>query len=94
MVLLCTLGLIDDVDIKSINLSKDPKAMAVITQHPVLFGGTVKQNMDPFTQYTDGDLWKALEGMQLKTLMENLPGKLEFKLKESQRETSALVRGS
>ena len=57
--------------------------MAVITQDPVLFGGTLKRNMDPFTQYTDEDLWTALEGVQLKTLVENLPGQLEFKLKES-----------
>ena len=57
--------------------------MAVITQDPVLFGGTLKRNLDPFSQYTDEDLWTGLREVQLKTLVENLPGKLEFKLKES-----------
>ena len=56
--------------------------MAVITQDPVLFGGTLKRNLDPFSQYTDEDLSTALREVQLKTLVENLPGKLEFKLKE------------
>ena len=56
--------------------------MAVITQDPVLFGGTLKRNLDPFSQYTDKDLWTALEEVQLKTLVLQLPGQLEFMLKE------------
>ena len=27
----------------------------------MLFSGTVKYNLDPFQQYNDHDLWKALE---------------------------------
>ena len=53
------------------------------TQDPVLFGGTLKRNIDPFSQYTDQELWAALEEVQLKTLVKDLPGQLEFKLKES-----------
>ena len=57
--------------------------MTVITQDPVLFGGTLKRNMDPFSQYTDQDLWRALEEVQLKAFVKDLPGQLEFKIKES-----------
>ena len=57
--------------------------MAVITQDPVLFGGTLKRNLDPFSQYTDQELWTALGEVQLKTLVEGLPGQLQFKLRES-----------
>ena len=57
--------------------------MAVITQDTVLFGGTLKRNMDPFSQYTDQELWTALGEVQLKTLVEGLPGQLQFKLRES-----------
>jgi len=74
--------LIDGVDINSINLQEARKSMAVITQDPVLFGGTLKRNMDPFSQYTDQELWTALGEVQLKTLVEGLPGKLQFKLRE------------
>ena len=56
--------------------------MAFITRDLVPFGGTLKQIMDPFTQYADEDLWTDLQGVQLNTLVENLPGQLEFKLKE------------
>ena len=57
--------------------------MSVITQDPILFEGTLKRNIDPFSEYSDKDLWTALEEVQLKTLVEDLPGQLEFKLKES-----------
>ena len=74
--------LIDGVDIGSINLQEARKCMAVITQDPVLFGRTLKRNIDPFTEYSDQDLWTALEEVQLKKLVAELPGQLEFKLKE------------
>ena len=57
--------------------------MAVITQDPVLFGGSLKKNMDPFSQYTDQQLWTALEEVQLKTVVQDLPGQLNFRLRES-----------
>ncbi|XP_068754000.1 ATP-binding cassette sub-family C member 4-like [Montipora capricornis] len=74
---------IDGVDIGSINLQEARRSMAVITQDPVLFGGTLKRNIDPLSEYSDQDLWTALEEVHLKTLVEDLPGQLEFKLKES-----------
>ena len=57
--------------------------MAVITQDPVLFGGSLKKNMDPFSLYTDQQLWTALEEVQLKTVVKDLPGQLNFRLRES-----------
>ena len=57
--------------------------MAVITQDPVLFGGSLKKNMDPFSRYTDQQLWTALEEVQLKTVVQDLPGQLNFRLRES-----------
>ena len=71
------------MDIGSINLQEARRSMAVITQDPVLFGGTLKRNIDPFSKYSDQDVWTALEEVQLKMLVQDLPGQLEFKLKES-----------
>ena len=74
---------VDGVNIASIDLQEARRSMAVITQDPVLFGGTLRKNMDPFSQHTDHDLWIALEEVQLKSFVKDLPAQLDFKLKES-----------
>ena len=57
--------------------------MAVITQDPVLFSGSLRRNLDPFSLYKDHDLWSALEEVQLNTLIQKLLEQLEYKLRES-----------
>ena len=75
--------LIDGVDTASLSVQSVRRAMAVITQDPVLFGGSLRKNLDPFSQFSDADLWTALEEVQLKGLVEKLPGQLEFQVRES-----------
>ena len=57
--------------------------MAVIAQDPVLFGGSLRRNLDPFSVQTDLDLWTALEEVQLKAMVEKLPGQLEYRVNET-----------
>ena len=75
--------IIDGVNIKDLNLRASRRPMAVITQDPVLFSGSLRKNLDPFSLYQDHDLWRALEDVQLKTLAQQLPDQLEYKLLES-----------
>ncbi|XP_035854616.1 multidrug resistance-associated protein 4-like isoform X2 [Sander lucioperca] len=44
----------------------------------------MRKNLDPFNHHTDEDLWKALEEVQLKSVVEELPGKLETVLAEAE----------
>ncbi|CAN9497709.1 unnamed protein product [Ophioblennius macclurei] len=57
--------------------------MSIIPQDPVLFTGTMRKNLDPFRQHTDEDLWNALQEVQMKAAVEELPNKLETVLTES-----------
>ena len=59
--------IIDNVNIKDLNLQAARRSMAVITQDPVLFSGSLRRNLDPFSLYEDHDMWSALEEVQLKT---------------------------
>ena len=74
---------IDGVDIGTLNLQRARRSLAVISQDPVLFGGSLRRNLDPFSKYTDLELWTALEEVQLKAMVEKLPGQLNYQLKET-----------
>ncbi|XP_031557653.1 multidrug resistance-associated protein 4-like [Actinia tenebrosa] len=73
---------IDGVDLGTIQLQAARRSMAVITQDPVLFIGSLRQNLDPFDSLTDLQLWTALDEVQLKQKVQNLDGQLEYPIGE------------
>ncbi|UJR10923.1 hypothetical protein I4U23_015108 [Adineta vaga] len=60
---------IDNINIATVGLDDVRSRMSIIPQEPVLFTGTMRNNLDPFDEYTDADIWRALEQVQLKTLV-------------------------
>uniref|UniRef100_A0A673LR56 Multidrug resistance-associated protein 4 n=1 Tax=Sinocyclocheilus rhinocerous TaxID=307959 RepID=A0A673LR56_9TELE len=75
--------IVDRVLTSEIGLHDLRQKMSIIPQDPVLFTGTMRKNLDPFSQHSDRDLWNALEEVQLKAAVEELPNKLETELAES-----------
>uniref|UniRef100_A0A665TG51 Multidrug resistance-associated protein 4 n=1 Tax=Echeneis naucrates TaxID=173247 RepID=A0A665TG51_ECHNA len=74
---------IDGFLTSAIGLHTLRQKMSIIPQDPVLFTGTMRKNLDPFRQHTDEDLWNALQEVQMKAVVEELPNKLETVLTES-----------
>ncbi|XP_026971790.1 ATP-binding cassette sub-family C member 4 isoform X1 [Sagmatias obliquidens] len=74
---------IDKILTTEIGLHDLRKKMSIIPQEPVLFTGTMRKNLDPFNEHTDEELWNALEEVQLKEAIEDLPGKMDTELAES-----------
>ena len=57
---------IDGIRINDIGLHELRRKISIIPQDPVLFSGSIRYNLDPFSQYEDADIWKVLEDVQLK----------------------------
>ncbi|XP_014906070.1 ATP-binding cassette sub-family C member 4 isoform X2 [Poecilia latipinna] len=74
---------IDGVVTSDLGLHDLRQKMSIIPQDPVLFTGSMRKNLDPFNQHSDEELWNALREVQLKSVVEELPGKLETVLAES-----------
>ncbi|KAL8792069.1 MAG: hypothetical protein Q9195_005324 [Heterodermia aff. obscurata] len=56
---------IDGLDISTLALEKLRKRMAIIPQHPILWLGTIRDNLDPFDEYDDWQLQEVLERVRL-----------------------------
>ncbi|KAG5894559.1 hypothetical protein JTB14_021541 [Gonioctena quinquepunctata] len=74
--------LIDGVDTKSVPLKILRSNISIIPQEPVLFSGTLRKNFDPFDDYNDEILWDALEQVELKQAINELPEGLDSKMAE------------
>ncbi|KAL5548580.1 hypothetical protein UlMin_003811 [Ulmus minor] len=56
---------IDGINISSIGLHDLRSRLSIIPQDPTMFEGTVRSNLDPLEEYTDEQIWEALDKCQL-----------------------------
>ncbi len=56
--------------------------LTIIPQDPALFTGTLRMNLDPFDQYSDTEIWNALELSHLKNFVNSLEKGLYYNISE------------
>ncbi|KAF9109213.1 hypothetical protein BGX27_007864 [Mortierella sp. AM989] len=74
---------IDGVDISILGLKTLRQHLSIIPQDLTLFAGTVRENLDPFGELDDPELWIALERAHLKNYISSLNGGLSFEVAQS-----------
>ena len=72
---------VDSIDCASVNLNTLRSSMAIIPQEPVMFGGTLRTNLDPFNKHSDEELldvlYKCLLGPVIEANEDGLDAEVE-----------------
>nr|XP_034196002.1 probable multidrug resistance-associated protein lethal(2)03659 isoform X1 [Osmia lignaria]XP_034196003.1 probable multidrug resistance-associated protein lethal(2)03659 isoform X1 [Osmia lignaria]XP_034196004.1 probable multidrug resistance-associated protein lethal(2)03659 isoform X1 [Osmia lignaria]XP_034196006.1 probable multidrug resistance-associated protein lethal(2)03659 isoform X1 [Osmia lignaria]XP_034196007.1 probable multidrug resistance-associated protein lethal(2)03659 isoform len=91
--------IVDDIPTDRVALHDFRLKISIIPQEPVLFGGSLRRNLDPFDEYSDNDLWAALQEVELKESISEMAAGLNSKVAEEgsnfsvgQRQLLCLVR--
>ncbi|KAL5802761.1 hypothetical protein ACOSQ4_031066 [Xanthoceras sorbifolium] len=75
--------MIDGINISVIGLHDLRSRLSIIPQDPTMFEGTVRNNLDPLEEYTDEQIWEALDKCQLEDEVRKKEGKLDSKVTEN-----------
>ncbi|KAG5874920.1 hypothetical protein JTB14_023946 [Gonioctena quinquepunctata] len=70
---------IDGIHTSDVKLETLRAKLSIIPQDPVLFSGTLRHNLDPFEDYSDDTLYKAIGDVELKDAA-NVINRLESKV--------------
>ena len=73
---------IDGLDISQIGLHDLKSRLSIIPQDAVLFTGTIRFNLDPFNNYSDEEISKALEHAHLKNYVDTLENGIYHEIAE------------
>ncbi|WP_299183167.1 ABC transporter ATP-binding protein [uncultured Neptuniibacter sp.] len=89
----------DGVSVKKVGLACVRDHVATVLQQPALFNGTIRSNLMMGREFTDSELWTALEVSQLKSFVEEQEqtldtrvGRQGIRLSGGQRQRLAIAR--
>ncbi|EDQ90327.1 uncharacterized protein MONBRDRAFT_18722 [Monosiga brevicollis MX1] len=73
---------IDGENIAKIGLEDLRSRLTIMPQDPIVFSGTIRQNLDPFKRHTDDELWRALRTCHLGDKVTEMEGALDHVVSE------------
>ncbi|KAK3094333.1 hypothetical protein FSP39_000405 [Pinctada imbricata] len=73
---------IDSLCIADIGLHDLRSKITILPQDPILFSGSLKENLDPLNKYSDPEMWVAIERAHLKPYIMTQPAQLNMECGE------------
>lgn len=52
------------------------KSIAIIPQDPILFTGTIRDNIDPYREYREDQIWAAISKVKIKAVIPSLEARV------------------
>jgi ABC-type multidrug transport system fused ATPase/permease subunit len=65
---------IDGIELRDISPEIARSRMCIIPQEPILFKGTIRENLDPLAIYHDSDIWRVLDACRLRPVTGGMGG--------------------
>ncbi|KAH9145566.1 hypothetical protein AeRB84_010556 [Aphanomyces euteiches] len=84
--------LIDGMDIATIGLATLRRVLSIIPQDPVLFSGTLRENLDPFGEKTDAELDAVVQQTHLDLALSTVVAESGSNLSVGQRQLLCIGR--
>ncbi|XP_035205163.1 multidrug resistance-associated protein 1-like [Stegodyphus dumicola] len=84
--------IIDNIDISKIGLRDLRSRLAIIPQDTLIFNGSVRQNLDPYQEFKDEEIWSALEIADLKAHISSLDSSVERKMSNEKKNLLSIAR--
>lgn len=87
--------ILDGIDTATIALKYLRSRVSIIPQEPVLFSASIRSNLDPFNQFSDDELWKSIEAVELKSaipILEHMVTEAGSNFSIGQRQLICLAR--
>lgn len=75
--------LIDGLDIAQLGLTDLRSKLSLIPQEPVLFRGSVRENLDPFNAFSDEDVHRAVERAHMHEVIAAMPENIYAPVEEN-----------
>lgn len=80
--------MIDGIDVSRVPLKRLRQSISMIPQDPVLFSGTLRDNLDPFVMHSDESISIALRRAHLEHLCQDAKSAQRFTIEENGRNLS------
>ena len=77
--------LVGGVDVRHVPLPVLRRRLCVVPQSPVLFSGTVRDNIDVYGEHSDGEVWRVLQDCRMADKVRALSGGLKARVTEDGR---------